>query len=92
MNQEETNKNLLQYEKIFEEKDILIHNNDMDNPGIITQNIVNFANRNFQTRKIIPSCTQEEVLFCVKPELYTAIFICQRVYQNEIIVILMNIN
>ena len=59
----------------------------MDNPGITTQSLVNFANRNFQTGKIIPSATQEEVLFCVRPELYAAMFICQRVYENEIIVI-----
>ena len=86
-NQEEINKNLLKCEKKFEAKDILIHTNDMDNPGIPTQSIVNFANRNFQTGKIIPSCTQEEVLLCVRPELYAAMFICQRVYPNEIIII-----
>ena len=36
---------------------------------------------------LIPSATQEEVLFCVRPELYAAMFICQRVYENEIIII-----
>ena len=36
----------------FEEKDIFIHCNDMNNPGIDTQSLVNFANRNFQTGKI----------------------------------------
>ena len=59
----------------------------MDNPGIFTQSIVNFANRNFQTGKIIPSTTQEEILFFVRTELYAALFICQRVYENEIIII-----
>ena len=59
----------------------------MDNPGILTQSLVNFANRSFQTGSIIPSATQEEVLFCVRPELYAAMFICQRVYENEIIII-----
>ena len=59
----------------------------MNNPGIDTQSLVNSANRNFQIGKIIPSATQEEVLFCVRPELYTAMFICQRVYENEIIII-----
>ena len=42
----------------------------MNNPGIDTQSLVNSANRNFQIGKIIPSATQEEVLFCVRPELY----------------------
>ena len=39
------------------------------------------------TTIIIPSSTQEEVLFYVRPELYVAMFICQRVYENEIIII-----
>ena len=86
-NPEDINKKLLECNDVFDEKDIFIHINDMDNPGITTQSIVNFANRNFQTGSIIPSCTQEEVLFNVRPELYTAMFICQRVYENEIIII-----
>ena len=84
---EEISKQLLECNYKFEEKDINIHCNDMNNPGITTQSLVNFANRNFQTGKIIPSATQEEVLFCVRPELYAAMIICQRVYENEIIVI-----
>ena len=86
-NPEEINNKLQQCNYAFEEKDIFIHCNDMNNPGIDTQSLVNFANRNFQTGKIIPSATQEEVLFCVRPELYAAMFICQRVYENEIIII-----
>ena len=86
-NPAEIDKKLSECENVFEEKDIFIHTNDMDNPGIPIQSLVNFANRNFQTGKIIASCTQEEVLFCVRPELYSAMFICQRVYENEIIII-----
>ena len=86
-NQEEINKKLLECNDIIEENDINIHCNDMDNTEIPTQSLVNFANRNFQTGKIIPSATQEEVLFCVRPELYAAMPICQRVLENEIIII-----
>ena len=86
-NPDDINKKLSECQNIIEEKDIFIHSNDMDNPGIYTQSLVNFANRNFQTGKIIPSATQEEVLFCVRPELFAAMFICQRVYENEIIII-----
>ena len=86
-NPEDINKKLLECNLPFEETDIFIHSNDMDNPGIITQSLVNFANRSFQTGRIIPSATQEEVLFCVRPELYAAMFICQTVYENEIIII-----
>jgi len=86
-NFDDINKKLSECQNAFEEKDVFIHTNDMDNPGIPTQSLVNFANRNFQTGSIIPSCTQEEVLFCVRPELYAAMFICQRVYENEIIII-----
>ena len=86
-NPDEIDKKLLECNFIFEEKDFYIHTNDMDNPGITTQSLVNFANRNFQTGHIIPSATQEEVLFCVRPELFAAMCICQRVYENEIIII-----
>ena len=86
-NPDNINKKLSECQNTFEEKDIFIHTNDMDNPGISTQSLVNFANRNFQTGRIIASCTQEEVLFCVRPELFMAMFICQRVYENEIIII-----
>ena len=86
-NPEDIKKSLSECENIIEEKDINIHCNDMDNPEITTQSIVNFANKNFQTGEIIPSATQEEVLFCVRPELYIAMFICQCVYKNEIVII-----
>ena len=85
--QNEINNKILECENILEENDINIHNKDMNNPEIITQSLVNFANRNFQTGEILASATQEEVLFCVRPELYSAMFICQRVYENEIIII-----
>ena len=84
---EEIAKTLSQCENTFEESDVNIHIKDMDNPGIKTQSLVNFANRNFQTGQIIPSATQEEVLFCVRPELYAAMMICQRVNVNEIVVV-----
>ena len=83
----EINNKLLECENVFDENDINIHDKDMDNTYNPTQSIVNFANRNFQTGKILASATQEEVLFCVRPELYAAMFICQRVYENEIIII-----
>ena len=86
-NPEEINQKLLECNDILEENDINIHCNDMDNTEIITQSLVNFANRNFQSGKIMPSATQEEVLFCVRPELYAAMPICQRVLENEIIII-----
>ena len=65
-NPDDINKKLSECQNIIEEKDIFIHSNDMDNPGIFTQSLVNFANRNFQTGKSIPSATQEEILFCVR--------------------------
>ena len=51
-NPEEINIKLQPCNYAFEEKDIFIHCNDMNNPGIDTQSLVNFANRNFQTGKI----------------------------------------
>ena len=84
---DEIKNNLLKCENIIEEKDMNIHSKDMDNPEIETQSLVNFANKNFQTGEILSSATQEEVLFCIRPELYIAMFICQTAYKNEIFVI-----
>ena len=74
-------------ENIFNEYDINIHNKSMETPEIITQSIVDFANMDFQTGQIIPSATQEEILFSIRPEMFIAMFICQRINENEIIII-----
>ena len=74
-------------ENKFEEKDINIHIKAMDSPEIEKQSIVDFANMDFQTGQIIPSATQEEILFSTRPEMFVAMFICQRIYENEIIII-----
>ena len=74
-------------ENKFEEKDINIHIKSMDTPEIETQSIVDFANMDLQTGQIIPSATQEEILFSTRPEMYIAMFICQRIYENEILII-----
>ena len=74
-------------EKIFNENDINIHCKSMDEPEIKTQSIVDFANMDFQTGQIIPSATQEEILFSTRPEMFIAMFICQRIRENEIIII-----
>ena len=86
-NPEEINQKLLECNDELEDNDINIHYNDMDNTEISIQSFVNFANRKFQSGKIIPTATQEEVLFCERPELYAAMPICQRVLENEIIII-----
>ena len=79
--------NLSKCENKFEENDVNIHCRSMDDPEIETQSIVDFANMDFQTGQIIPSATQEEILFSTRPEMFIAMFICQRIYENEIIII-----
>ena len=80
-------KHLSECNDTFNENDINIHNETMDNPEIITQSIIDFANMDLQTGQIIPSATQEEILFSIRPEMYIAMFICQRIYSNEILII-----
>ena len=80
-------KNLSNCKNKFEEKDINFHCKSMDEPEIETQSIVDFANMDFQTGQIIPSATQEEILFSTRPEMFIAMFICQRISENEIIII-----
>lgn len=79
--------NLSECKKTFTTNDINIHFKSMEDPEIETQSIVDFANMDLQTGQIIPSATQEEVLFSIRPEMFVAMFICQRIYENEILII-----
>ena len=89
INSEKIINNLQNNNEKFEEKDIYIHESSMENPNIDyeTQGFVDFANRDLQTGQIIPSATQEEILFSIRPEMYIAMFICQRIGNNEILII-----
>ena len=80
-------KDLSKNENKFNENDFNIHCKSMDEPEIETQSIIDFANMDFQTGQIIPSGTQEEILFSTRPEMFIGMFICQRIYENEIIII-----
>ncbi len=54
-----------------------------DAPGF-----VDFANQYLQIHQIIPSCTQEEVLFSVVPECMIGLLFCDRMVDSESILIL----
>ncbi len=45
-----------------------------------------FANRDLHIHAVIPSLTQEEVLFSTCPELFPAILVCERMADDEVIV------
>ena len=55
-NLDKLNSKLQKFNYTFKEKDIFINWNDMNNPGIDTQSLANFANKTFKTGKI-PSAT-----------------------------------
>lgn len=46
-----------------------------------------FANRDLHIHAIIPSLTQEEVLFSTCPELFPALLLCERMGDDEVIVL-----
>lgn len=46
-----------------------------------------FANRDLHIHSIIPSLTQEEVLFSACPELFPALLVCERMADDEVIVL-----
>eukprot|EP01105_Mastigella_eilhardi_P007942 TRINITY_DN1966_c0_g1_i1.p1 TRINITY_DN1966_c0_g1~~TRINITY_DN1966_c0_g1_i1.p1 ORF type:complete len:414 (-),score=76.68 TRINITY_DN1966_c0_g1_i1:39-1280(-) len=48
---------------------------------------IDFANRDLHIAQIIPSATQEEVLFSIKPELFVGMLLCERMADNEAIII-----
>jgi len=49
---------------------------------------VDFANKNLQIHNNIPSCTQEEVLFSIRPALYITLLISETLKKNEAIFML----
>lgn len=49
---------------------------------------VDFANKNLQIHRIIPSLTQEEVLFTLHPALYVSLLISETMEDNEAIIML----
>ena len=54
-----------------------------DLPGAMCH--VNFANKKLALG-IIPSCTQEEILFCFRPEMYVAILVVETLRDDESVV------
>ena len=49
---------------------------------------VDFANKNLQIHQNIPSCTQEEVLFSIRPALYITLLLAETMKKNEAIFML----
>lgn len=49
--------------------------------------IVDFANANLHIGRVISSCTQEEILFCICPELMPSMLICEQMEDDEAIMI-----
>lgn len=49
---------------------------------------VDFANKNLQIHQNIPSCTQEEVLFSIRPALYITLLLAETLKKNEAIFML----
>lgn len=48
---------------------------------------VDFANRQIMIGKLIPSCTQEEVMFTVRPELFLTLPLFTTVQDHEVVVV-----
>jgi poly(ADP-ribose) glycohydrolase len=70
---------------------IAIHVKGMEGPSPVTKelagSIVDFANEDLHIGTIIPSATQEEILFSCRPELFPGVMFCQRMMPDEAIVI-----
>eukprot|EP01105_Mastigella_eilhardi_P007299 TRINITY_DN18799_c0_g1_i1.p1 TRINITY_DN18799_c0_g1~~TRINITY_DN18799_c0_g1_i1.p1 ORF type:complete len:463 (-),score=80.24 TRINITY_DN18799_c0_g1_i1:22-1389(-) len=65
--------------------EVIIHPNAMEQPD--ASSFVDFANQDLHIGTIIPSATQEEVLFSVRPELFLGLLISQRMLPKEAIII-----
>ncbi|CAF2970454.1 unnamed protein product [Rotaria sp. Silwood2] len=51
------------------------------------QGFVDFANKHIHIHSIIPSATQEEVLFSCCPEAFLSILVCDTLQDNEIVIL-----
>jgi len=70
---------------IQNEASIRIHTQRMENSDAKT--FVDFANCQIHIGRVIPSLTQEEVLFSCCPELFIGILFTERLQDNEILVV-----
>ncbi|MFO0603410.1 MAG: hypothetical protein U0324_09565 [Polyangiales bacterium] len=62
-----------------------LHTGRMEDPD--AEVFFDFANRDLHIHAVIPSLTQEEVLFSTCPELFPAILVCERMDDDEVIVL-----
>ncbi len=64
---------------------VRLHTGRMEDPD--AEVFFDFANRDLHIHSIIPSLTQEEVLFSTCPELFPALLVCERMDDDEVIVL-----
>ncbi len=64
---------------------VTLHTGRMEDPD--SEVFFDFANRDLHIHSIIPSLTQEEVLFSTCPELFPALLVCERMDDDEVIVL-----
>lgn len=62
-----------------------LHTGRMEDPD--AEVFFDFANRDLHIHAVIPSLTQEEVLFSTCPELLPAILVCERMADDEVLVL-----
>ena len=55
--------------------------------SVDAQGFVDFANKHIQIQRMIPSCTQEEVLFSCCPEAFLSMLTCESLRDNEIVIV-----
>lgn len=65
--------------------EVFVHSGPLETPDVPA--IVDFANRDLHIGGFIPSATQEEVLFSCRPELFIGMLFCQRMRDDDAIVI-----
>ncbi|CAF4059678.1 unnamed protein product [Rotaria sp. Silwood1] len=72
--------------KLIESSKIHITTNRMEDVSE-AQGFVDFANRSIHIHRIIPSATQEEVLFSCCPEAFLSILVCDTLRDDEIVIL-----
>ncbi|CAF1248282.1 unnamed protein product [Adineta ricciae] len=65
---------------------VCVNTNRMED-SINAEGFVDFANKHIHIHQIIPSATQEEVLFSCCPEAFLAILVCETLLDKEIVIL-----
>ncbi|KAL9647312.1 hypothetical protein ABK040_011679 [Willaertia magna] len=77
--------NKYQFNEQFIKNQIILHENNMEDVPV--KGFVDFANCQIHIGQIVPSMTQEEILFSCCPECFITLLNCETLNDNEVVIV-----